>query len=76
MFNYMICNQTDENIFYKQCSTIEKHISSIEKGSLLEDVDGGLYQSYSLHGKSIVVKNSYSIGSVYIESEIDLEPFF
>ncbi|MCL2157805.1 MAG: hypothetical protein FWH48_00185 [Oscillospiraceae bacterium] len=66
----------DEEVFYKQCAAIEKHIKGLEKEELLEDVDGSVFQIYLLNGKKIKVSNSMSVDSVYVESEMDIEPFF
>lgn len=76
MFDYTICNQPDLDIFKRQCQALEKHISGLNKGKLLTDVDGSQIQFYSLDEKSITVHNSYYIGAVYISSEIDLTKFF
>ena len=76
MFDYTICNQPDVDIFKRQCKALEKHIPDIKKGRLLTDVDDSQTQSYLLGDKSITVYNSYYIGAVYIESEIDLTQFF
>ena len=40
------------------------------------DVDGSLMQRYWLDGKMIRVYNSNDIRSVYIDSEVELEPYF
>lgn len=76
MFDYTICNQPDVDIFKRQCQALEKHIPDIKKGRLLTDVDGSQTQLYLLDDTSITVHNSYYIGAVYIESEIDLAQFF
>lgn len=76
MFEYMICNRFDKEIFEKQCIALEKNIPDIEKKDLLEDVDGSSYQTYLVQGKKVEVSNSYYLNCVYIKSEIDLEQFF
>lgn len=76
MFEYTICNQADENIFHKQCSALEKNIPNLIKTDILEDVDGSLTQLYSLGDKRVSVHNSKYIDAVYVESDIDLRPFF
>lgn len=76
MFSYNICNVPDSTIFYRQCKALEKHILSLEKGSLLTDVDGSQTQIYQLDGKEITVHNSNYVGAVYIDSEVDLEQYF
>ncbi len=76
MYHYNICNEADNNIFQKQCRAIEKHIPSIAKEKLLEDVDGSATQIYDLNGKKITVHNSNYIGAVFVESEIAIEKYF
>ena len=76
MFHYTICTLPDEEIFKKQCYAFEKHIPDIVKEQLLEDVDCSLTQIYILNRKRITVHNSYYIGCVYVDSEIELEQFF
>lgn len=76
MFHYNICTEPDELIFAKQCSALEEHVPGIQKGKRLSDVDGSKTQFYQVDGKSISVHNSYYIGAVYVDSEIELEQFF
>ncbi|MEA5134645.1 MAG: hypothetical protein VB035_00740 [Candidatus Fimivivens sp.] len=76
MYEYIICNQADEEIFHKQCAALEKRLKSIEKMPVLQDVDGSLIQRYSFDGKTIIVFNDLALGAVTIESEEDLEPYF
>lgn len=75
-FEYNICTEPDEEIFVKQCKAFEKHIPNIQKDRLLEDVDGGKTQIYTLGNNKITVHNSYYIGAVYVNSDIELEQFF
>lgn len=76
MFHYNICTEPDKEIFDKQCKALEKHIPNLIKSDLLDDVDGSTTQLYKLNGKDISVHNSNYIGAVYIDSQIDLNPFF
>lgn len=76
MYNYTICNVPDEELFYRQCSALEKYILDIVKEELLEDVDGSLTQLYRKDDCKISVHNSEYIGALYIESEIELTHFF
>ena len=76
MYDYNICTVDDEEIFYKQCKALEKHIPNLVKVDLLQDVDGTLIQEYKLRDKTIIVKNDCYVGAVYIQSEIDIEPYF
>ncbi|WMI81837.1 hypothetical protein [Anaerotignum sp. MB30-C6] len=76
MYHYTICNMPDEEIFFKQCSALEKNVPNLVKKDLLEDVDGSLTQIYEKDGSKITVHNSEYIGALYVESEIELEQFF
>lgn len=75
-YDYTICTEPDKDIFNKQCIALEKHIPNITKDSLLHDVDDSETQIYYVSGKKILVHNSYYIGAVYVESEIELEQYF
>lgn len=76
MPRYIICNQPDADIFERQCAALEKNIAGLQKKQQLHDVDDSKTQLYDLNGKEIRVHNSFYIGEVYVESEIDLEPYF
>lgn len=76
MHEYTICTQPDEEIFYKQCAALEKHVPGLIKDKLLQDVDDTLIQPYTLRGADVVVYNDIEIGVVSIKSDIDLNPFF
>lgn len=76
MFEYTICNQPDKNIFTKQCKALESHIPDIVKGKMLDDIDGSQTQIYAVKGKKVTIHNSYYVGAVYIQSEIELTHFF
>ena len=76
MRKYVICNMPDEKLFYKQCNALEKNIPELVKGDLLIDVDGSITQIYYLSGKKIIVRNSEYLGTLEVESEIELEKFF
>ena len=72
MYHYSICNVADEVIFQKQCRALEIHLPHFVKGELLEDVT----QQYFISGKIITVHNSKYIDAVYIDSEVELKPYF
>ena len=73
MFNYVICNIEDDDVFYSQCKSLENNIPNIIKGNFIEaDI---LQQEYFLNNKKIIVLNDWVTG-VTINSEIDLKPFF
>lgn len=76
MYEYNICNNANEEVFDKQCKALEKHIPNLVKEKLLIDVDGSKFQIYSLDSKKIIVRNSFYIGAVYIESEVDIRKYF
>lgn len=76
MYHYSICTIADEVIFQKQCRALETHLPHLVKGELLEDVDGSLMQRYCLDGKTITVHNSNYIDAIYVDSEVELEPYF
>lgn len=76
MYTYSVCNVADEEIFSKQCVAIEEHLKSIEKKDLLEDVDGTKIQLYKFEKYIIKVVNSLYENAVYVESEIDIRPYF
>ncbi len=75
-YNYTICNFASEEFFKKQCKGLEKHIPNLTKKQFLKDVDGSLIQIYQLNQKEIRVVNDASVDVVYIESDIDIEPYF
>lgn len=76
MYTYLICNMADEDIFAKQCAAIEKYLKPLEKDEFLEDVDGSKIQSYKFCGRKVRVVNSLYINEVYVESEMDIKPYF
>ena len=76
MFEYSICNFPDVEIFKKQCAALEKKVPGITKTYVLEDIDGSTSAFYRKDGKKIAVRNSYYIGAVFVESEIELKQFF
>lgn len=55
---------------------LETHLPHLVKDELLEDVDGSLTQRYWLDGKTITVHNSNYIDAIYVDSEVELEPYF
>lgn len=76
MYYYMICNMPDVELFHKQCVALEKHLPGLEKRELLTDVDGSQIQIYRFRGRKIVVKNSYYLQEVSVESEEELSHWF
>ncbi|MDR0948689.1 MAG: hypothetical protein LBM69_04135 [Lachnospiraceae bacterium] len=75
-YDYTICTEPDEKLFYKQCKLLEDNVPGIIKGDLLHDVDDSLIQLYTKDRGKIVVHNCYYIGALYVESDIELTQFF
>ena len=75
-YSYNICDQQNDELFYKQCAALEKHIPGLTKERLLIDVDGSLYQIYYHQKGELSVNNDYYIGALYIDSDFDIEPYF
>lgn len=59
MFEYLICNFADKEIFEKQCLALEKNIKELRKDKQLVDVDGSTIQSYFFGDKKVTVYNSF-----------------
>lgn len=76
MYQYTICDQPDKEIFVKQCTALEKHIPGLCLKEYLHDVDDSEIKIYELNNQTIEVRNTYYLGGVFIDSEIQLEPFF
>lgn len=76
LFQYTIYTVPDEEIYRRQCQALEKHIPGLEKMYDLEDVDGSRISIYKKDGSEIKVANDYQVGGVFVDSEIDLLPFF
>ena len=75
-YSYNIYDQPDDELFYKQCAALEKHIPNLTKEYPLQDVDGSLIQIYYHEKGEIVVFNDYDIRALYVDSDFDLEPYF
>lgn len=76
MFSYQICNRPDDNIFARQCAALEKRIPGLSKREILHDVDGSKFQGYEKNGQTITVKKDVAVGTIEIDSEFDIDPFF
>ena len=76
MIEYTITNFPDDTLFEKQCRALETHIPGIKKTTRLEDVDGSVYQFYTVNDAKIEVRNSYYLGGIDVLSEIDLSKYF
>ncbi len=76
MFSYTICNMADDEIFYKQCDALKKHIPELKEEKQLQDVDSSLIGIYKLEDKELKILSDKNIDAVYIESEFDIEEYF
>lgn len=76
MKTYSVCTVPDDDIFRKMCAKIEETIPDLEKEKLLEDVDGSMFQKYTSGEQTLIVKNSYEVGAVYIETDMDIDYYF
>lgn len=76
MKDYPVCTVPDMEIFEKMCCKIEEVIPELEKRERLVDVDGSTFQVYANDNNKLVVKNSYYVGAVYIETDMDLDKIF
>ncbi len=75
-YHYTVCNVSDVELYEKQCIALEENIPNIITIFKLDAVDGTDIAKYEVQGKNILVKNSDSVDSVYIDSDIELEQFF
>ena len=75
-FHYSVCTGADEAVFHRQCDALERHIPTLIKIETLVDIDGSITQVYRKGNARISVHNSNYIGAVYVDSDIDLKPFF
>ena len=75
-FEYTVCKQPDNELFYKQCLAFERKFPALLKYNILEDVDGSLYQAYHHKSGDFAVVNDCVSGCLYVESEFDLLPYF
>lgn len=76
MYKYTICNFADEEIFYRQCRALEKHIPDLKQGRFLDCLDDTLVQYYQHPKGRIEVRNDADVDVVYVDSEFDLHPYF
>ena len=76
MYKYTICTEADKKVFENQCRALETHIPGLLKEKRLHDVDGTEIQEYKLDDKTISVYNDVHIDAVYIESGVNIEPYF
>ena len=74
--SFTVCTEPSKEIFELQCESLEETIPNIKLQTKLQDVDGSETAVYLVGGKKIEVHNSYYIGAVYIDSEVDLDRYF
>lgn len=76
MYRYCVNPDNSPQKFMETCKIIEKEYPNAIKSELLIDVDGSTIQTYTEQGKDIDIYDDYDIGSVYIQSELDLGTMF
>lgn len=76
MFEYTISDSPNAEIYRRQCDALEKHVPGLKKLRELEDADGGRICLYQKDDARIKVINDFAVGGVFVDSEIDLTPFF
>lgn len=75
-YSYTFALDVDDSIFDACCSMLEKNLVRLKKEKLLIDVDGSETQVYYWNGQEIIVHNSCYVGAVYVESQMNLLPYF
>lgn len=75
-FDYNIYPDNSSEMFKAACEKIESSISGLQKRDLLVDVDGTTMQVYGKDGKEIIVFDDYTIGAVFVQSDIALDKIF
>ncbi len=75
MFNYIANNVLSEDNFLQVCKEIE-YIKGVIKGKSIIDVDGTKLQQYLFNGNNIVVIEDLEMGSIIVNSEINLDNTF
>lgn len=76
MFQYTVCNIPDHDVYCRQCRAIEKSVPGIKKVDEFRDVDDSYMSIYEKDGAKVRVCNDWVVGGVFVDSEIDLLPFF
>ena len=59
-----------------QCESLERAIPALALKGCLKDVDGSETAVYIVDGQEITVHNSYYIGALFIDTEMDLDKYF
>lgn len=76
MHSYTICNQTDSELFCRQCEALRRKVDGLEEKDYLEDVDGTMTRIYTHPLGKVTVKNDCQIDALYVVSDFDLMPYF
>lgn len=75
-YSYNVCDQANEELFYRQCAALVKHIPGLKPERLLQDVDGTLIQCYQHPRGELRVVNDCDTWALYIDSDFDIDPYF
>ena len=75
-YSYNISDQTDKDLFNKQCIDIEKYFPGLKKEALQKLDDGSLLQRYHHEKGDIVVYNNEFVGALYMTSGFDIDEYF
>jgi hypothetical protein len=75
MFTYPVSQVADALCFLNVCAMLESSLPGLEKGALIAD-EGGMFQHYTLYGKTVTVNNDCGKDAVFVESELDLSHIF
>ena len=75
-FEYGVCRHPDEEIYIKQRQLLLKNIPGLTFVEELVDVDESKF-SIMMHERGrVVLKNSFFLNEVCIESDFDISPYF
>ncbi|EHO86750.1 hypothetical protein HMPREF0380_00409 [Eubacterium infirmum F0142] len=75
-FEYGVCRRPDEEIYIKQRILLLKNVPGLTFVEELIDVDESKF-SIMMHEKGkVVLKNSFFLNEVCIESDFDISPYF
>ena len=70
-YHYALCRENDFLVYSAYQSSLRETPGVTEKNEL-EDVDGSLFHFFELGGREIKLALNEEIGTVYLDSEIDL----
>ena len=75
-YHYTVSTCADEELFFRQCNSIERHVPRVELRLKLHDVDCTRVRFYWHPLGEIVVRNDRQVDALWVESDFDLLPFF